>query len=373
MNRHILVVVAFCASALSAIADDMRMVCPLVAAYIKEATSTYGLLEYRAWTNSVVRSYLSKPEDGNDRPVPVQLSWSPVAGSVAYRVTVSPKVGFEGECVRATVTKTSFGIENLRTGADYAWRVESAVADGAVSLVTNGVFSTEANVVRWLHVPGVRNVRDIGGWTGLRQGRVYRGSQLNMLDGYPVGMMPEGRQVLVRKLGVRTEIDFRAPTQNERGDFVNEGALGVRFLSRPIPPPPRLFDPDAAESYREALRVFAAADNYPIYMHCAAGAERTGLIAFMLEGLCGVPEEILAADIELTSFSCFKIRPRDLPRFRACIEKVRTYRGDSLKDKFADFAVRGLGLLPEEVKAIQSNLMKMDRSVGGHSNLRRIK
>ena len=34
-------------------------------------------------------------------------------------------------------------------------------------------------LVRWHDVEGVRNVRDIGGWTGLRAGRVFRGTQLN--------------------------------------------------------------------------------------------------------------------------------------------------------------------------------------------------
>ena len=37
---------------------------------------------------------------------------------------------------------------------------------------------TNAGVVRWVRVRGVRNLRDIGGWTGLPRGKVYRGSQI---------------------------------------------------------------------------------------------------------------------------------------------------------------------------------------------------
>ncbi len=37
---------------------------------------------------------------------------------------------------------------------------------------------TPGRTVRWIDVDGVRNVRDIGGWTGLREGRVFRGTEL---------------------------------------------------------------------------------------------------------------------------------------------------------------------------------------------------
>jgi acetyl esterase/lipase len=255
------------------------------------------------------------------------------------------------------IKETSFVLDNLRTGTDYEWYVKSVNWRGAATYLTNGVFRTESGVVRWVNVPGARNVRDLGGWTGLRQGRVFRGSQLNALAGYPIGLSAEGRRVLVSDLGIRCEVDFRAPNRAERGDFVSEGALGVKFLSRPVPPPPQLVRPAGREAYREALKVFADEANYPVYMHCAAGAERTGMVAFMLEGLCGVPEEIISADFELTGFSCFDERPRDLKRFRVCMETIRVCRGATLEEKFADFAIRGLGLTVGEVAAIRRNLM----------------
>ena len=336
---------------------DVAMVTPTVRSYLESARTSYVQPEYRACTNSVVRDYPSKPEDLNDRQPGFAVRWAPVAKADTYTASIRAVRANEPARVVSGLTETTFVFDNLRTGTEYEWYVEYVTAGGGADSVTGGTFRTEGDVVRWLNVPGARNVRDLGGWTGLRQGRVYRGSQLNVLADYPVGLTVEGRRMLVRDLGIRAEVDFRAPNRAERGDFVAESALGVRFFSRPVPPPPALFDPKAAPAYAAALRVFSDDANYPVYMHCAAGAERTGMVAFMLEGLCGVPEEILAADIELTSFSCFVIRPRDQPRFRACFEKIRAYRGATLAEKFADFAVRGLGLTTDEVAAIRRNLM----------------
>ncbi|MBR5388667.1 MAG: tyrosine-protein phosphatase, partial [Clostridia bacterium] len=41
--------------------------------------------------------------------------------------------------------------------------------------------------------------------------------------------------------------------------------------------------------------------NYPIYVHCNAGADRTGTVAFLINGLLGVSFEDLTRDFELTS------------------------------------------------------------------------
>ena len=40
-----------------------------------------------------------------------------------------------------------------------------------------------------------------------------------------------------------------------------------------------------------------------IYFHCHGGADRTGTLAFLLEGLLGVSESDMAKDFELTTYS----------------------------------------------------------------------
>ena len=44
-------------------------------------------------------------------------------------------------------------------------------------------------------------------------------------------------------------------------------------------------------------------ENKPVYFHCAAGRDRTGTLAVLLEGVLGVSESDMAKDYELTYFS----------------------------------------------------------------------
>ena len=47
-----------------------------------------------------------------------------------------------------------------------------------------------------------------------------------------------------------------------------------------------------------------------MYVHCNHGADRTGTIIFLLNGLLGVPYEQLVQDFELTTFSASGARYR---------------------------------------------------------------
>jgi protein-tyrosine phosphatase len=44
-------------------------------------------------------------------------------------------------------------------------------------------------------------------------------------------------------------------------------------------------------------------DNYPVVFHCRAGADRTGFLSYLINGLCGVSYENLTRDYELTTAS----------------------------------------------------------------------
>ena len=56
------------------------------------------------------------------------------------------------------------------------------------------------------------------------------------------------------------------------------------------------------EAFTKVFRVFLDKRNYPIDFHCIAGQDRTGAVAFILNGLLGVDEEELYRDWEATGF-----------------------------------------------------------------------
>ena len=60
-------------------------------------------------------------------------------------------------------------------------------------------------------------------------------------------------------------------------------------------------------TYRDALlleiKTFAKRENYPIYIHCSLGRDRTGTLAFLINALCSVGVDDLYRDYETSFFS----------------------------------------------------------------------
>lgn len=225
-----------------------------------------------------------------------------------------------------------------------------------------------SNDVRWVNIPYLRNVRDLGGWNGLRTGRVYRGSQLYKCAGHPHDVSPATVEA-VRELGLVTDLDLRGD-----GEIANmsEATLlkyaGLREKRARMVTYMKSFE-GAWREMREALLVFTKPENYPIYFHCKAGADRTGTLAFVLEGLCGVSETDLAIDYELTTCcGLYGRRTRNADWLknttnRDCfwrmLEAVKSYNGKTLSDKFANCAKHLWRLSDADIAIIRQELMNL--------------
>ena len=224
-----------------------------------------------------------------------------------------------------------------------------------------------SNDVGWVNIPYMRNVRDIGGWNGLRTGRAYRGSMLYKCEGEPNGVS-SATVIALREAGFVTDLDLR-------GDFeianMPEATLlkyaGLREARVRMVAYMKSFG-GAWREMREALLVFTCPENYPVYFHCKAGADRTGTLAFVLEGLCGVSETDLAIDYELTT-CCGKFGSRtrnadwmcETPNrdcFWRMMEAVKSYNGKTLAEKFANCAKHLWHLTDADIAAIRRELVK---------------
>ena len=68
-----------------------------------------------------------------------------------------------------------------------------------------------------------------------------------------------------------------------------------------------LIEPDSdanriKTALRNAMNSIIAEEPVPVYFHCTYGSDRTGTIAYMLEGLLGVPDEYRTREFELSTF-----------------------------------------------------------------------
>ena len=151
-----------------------------------------------------------------------------------------------------------------------------------------------------IFVDGSGNVRDMGGWKTasgktVKYGMLYRGKNIDNATYLGVATL--------KNLGIKTEFDLRYSKQK----FQKEGTgFNYIFLETNAQYDHILQEKFANEvkaNYKKIFEVLSNSNNYPIYTHCSAGADRTGTYAFILNGLLGVSYEDLTRDFELTSFS----------------------------------------------------------------------
>ena len=249
-------------------------------------------------------------------PEPVVLRWEAEDCPDAFpRATVAVKRLPDGKEVFAGISVTnSIRVDNLELGRTYAWRVTVRARGGEAS--AEGRFTTEDLPPRLMRVDGVPNVRDIGGWRGLggrrvRQGVIYRSAGWN--DNAASKTQPgawrltdESRAEAANTLGIVTDVDLRG--KNERyGMEVSPIGPGVRLVT--TSPCVRSYSNITCEISRAALKVilptFLPPDpkNFSLVFHCIAGADRTGNLAYILNGLLGVSPSDLACDYCFTTFA----------------------------------------------------------------------
>jgi protein-tyrosine phosphatase len=161
----------------------------------------------------------------------------------------------------------------------------------------------------------VFNVRDLGGLPTedgrvVRRGRVFRADGVDRLDG-------EDLEV-ARTLGLRTVIDLRTFGEIERSTFPAQ-RLAVAWHHLPIlegmwseqdlVPTSGAVDflrqryldmlVEGRDSIVRALELVA--DEGPVLFHCAAGKDRTGVLAAVVLGLVGAAPEVIAEDYHLSA------------------------------------------------------------------------
>ena len=158
-------------------------------------------------------------------PCPVVFVWSGI-NSRKERLRFRIWREDDGACVCDTnfvyLTTGRFAWDNFRVGCGYRWQVDVEGKGSASS-----TFRTEDRPPRLFRIPGVPNARDLGGWRAaggrrVRQGLLYRSANLcenanECLGGPPRPRLDAaGVHFVTNALGVRTELDLRAPEASTR-------------------------------------------------------------------------------------------------------------------------------------------------------------
>ena len=306
---------------------------------------------------------------------PLTLKWRVTEGeSGPWRVRMSKQADFsdggdlwleksDASCEKfddgSMIWTYSVPRANLELGVTYYWQVWSDVKcsefscgltypqkckcgksnAGHVSPVSS--FRTSDRPPRWIALEGrVENVRDLGGWRTecggrVRTGLVYRGAGLNDNSLVGIGrgrnrLMVEDVRYMTEVLGIKTDIDLRGLRETAG---MKESPLGpnVSFVNIDSKSYAGLFTSEGKQSMAKVFRLFCDKANYPIYFHCIHGADRTGSLAYVLNGVLGVSTEDLERDWESSFY----------PKVRG-VENANDWRSCSYFDKgFSEYGING--------------------------------
>lgn len=241
-------------------------------------------------------------------------------------------------------------IYNLKTATQYYYRLNVSLTNECV-IETAGSFKTDVSP-RILNIEGAVNVRDIGGWNTVdgktvRQGLLFRGSEMDGAVEPSYLITDKGLHQMTGELGVRFDMDLRSPTDNKNGTH----ALGNNVIHKYYNAP--MYSDILQESGREVVKnIFADLanpDNYPIYLHCTYGRDRTGTICYLLEALLGMSDEDLYTEYELTLFTDSYVNYAEFSTF---LERIRSLEGYTTKEKVEGWLI-SIGVSEEQIVSIR--------------------
>ena len=182
---------------------------------------------------------------------------------------------------------------------------------------------------RTIVLQGAHNVRDLGGYP-LADGRTIAWRRLLRADGLH-GLTADDLIVL-QPLGLRTVIDLRRedevaqrgafPVERLPVDLVHVPIMDSTWMNLEIPDFSDRPDPEVAfliwayddmlavggQRFGEAIRRLTHPEALPAIFHCAAGKDRTGMLAALLLAALGVDDDIVVADYALTAVSIERMR-----------------------------------------------------------------
>jgi protein-tyrosine phosphatase len=111
----------------------------------------------------------------------------------------------------------------------------------------------------------------------------------------------EDAKYLTGTLGIRTDLDLRGIGETA---CMTESPLGpgVKYIQRSSQCYKGIFKDDGKKAMAENFRVFCSPENYPVLFHCIGGADRTGALAYVMNGVLGVDRREMETDWEATFY-----------------------------------------------------------------------
>ena len=333
-----------------------------------------GFSVYNEWQSAYINS--ENYEDTGvasgiadwSRPAPIQIAWT-TSGNNSQEVTAYRFLLKEDNEVIKDIelasTASSVSLTNLKMRIAYTYELKALINDEVVASINKDLIIDQKGP-RLLDVEGVDNMRDLGGY-GLKQGLIYRSGRLSEEDGQDK-ITPLGKQTMLNELGIKSEIDLRRYDENggitvsPLGSTVNYLHLPMVYGGNNIATYKGSYNGneyDNPKQIKDFFTYLSEENNYPLVFHCSIGKDRTGCLAYLLEGLLGVEEEYLYRDYLFSNFSNIGsiCKVKDITGNNRYGQTIKACEGETINDKVRTFLTsETIGLEEETLNKVISIL-----------------
>ena len=256
--------------------------------------------------------------------------------------------------IELPANRTSVTIDNLKTGEVYEYEV--SVRDE----VYTGSFETERSN-RFISIPGVRNSRDIGGYTTMdgktvKQDMIIRGAELDGLTIPAYFMTEEGIQKSQDEFDFVYDFDLRGG-HIFTGTYISRLGENVRHKFYGAPQYGEAFNRNYLPAMLDIFTDLANPDNYPMYMHCTYGNDRTGTIVFLLQGVLNMSKEDMLKEYHLSGFTTPEYADND-PTISVLTASLEIHEGDTIQEKIVSFLTQTVGVTEEQLQSIRDIMLE---------------
>lgn len=343
---------------------------PVVADYMNVVDYTNYCDDY---SFSSVREYCVRPtEYDKSRPAAVNIEWQTSGAEQVIQLSLASDFAVLEDVIAVPDGATEYAVTNLKPGMRYYYRV---LAGGSV--VKESHFFTIGQV-RMMNLPSVDNIRDIGGWVTndgrrIKYGRIYRGGEMNpsvtvsQPDAHIITSADSTYMhdvMLIRcVVDLRDDRDMNLNDDDPTNDR-NYSVLGddVKYINEQVNHNSNVFTRGYyyyTQKWARALKTIIETlqDGQNAYFHCTWGADRTGTLAMLIEGLLGVPEADLTKDYELTALCQDRYRDRTTEYWEPNLTFIKSLGGATLRDKFETF-FKDAGLSKQNIETFRAIMLE---------------
>lgn len=336
--------------------------------------------EYKQSDASKVGTYNVSPPERRDWPLPAQVFWNRDTTATAQQITWSESPDFADAVTRDLPAETaSYEIYNLIPGRTYFCKVTAIAGtkpennaewamdnDQWKKEIADFSFST-AGQMRHLKAEGTANVRDFGGWPTasgrkVKYGKIFRGAEWN--GGH--NLEPEAI-VELRQAGIKVELDLRSDSEAKS---ISKSVLGndVTYKRTPLGQTASHMEglTNSKSTYKTALQYVMSCvrTDKPIYFHCAIGRDRTGTLAFLLEGVLGMSKSDIYKDYELTNFSYFNT-PCSKSQLDEMFTTIESQQGETLEEKFRNYLIKYFNITSTSIESFRQKMLGSEEEETG--------